>query len=101
MIFRTEQERQLVAYMQEAYGELLALFLLSGLGEEEGWSGLRYFTVAEVDGDEKTVRHRLAMTSDGDTFLPHGSDPLVLAALLKLLRERGKTHRMKCRLVDV
>ena len=74
MTFRTERERQLVAFMQEAYGEMLSLFLLSGLGEE-GWLGLRYFIVAEVDWDDRIIRHRIAMTSDGDEFLPQDRDP--------------------------
>ena len=100
MNFHTERERHLVAFLQDTYGEMLSLFLLTGL-DEQGWSGLRYFTVCEVDQDEKVIRHRLAMISDDDTSLPHGRDPLVLAALLKLLLERSKTYRMKCSLVDL
>lgn len=100
MNFRTEQERHLVSFMQEAYGELLSLFLLSGLGEE-GFDGLSYFTVCERGPGEEINRRRLAVTSDGDTFLPHGRDPLVLAALLKLQQSPVSTHVVKCRTSDL
>lgn len=100
MNFRTEQERHLVSFMQEAYGELLSLFLLSGLGEE-GFDGLRYFTVCEHGPGEEINRRRIAVTSDGDTFLPHGRDPLILAALLKLLQGQGSTHMVRCRTSDL
>lgn len=100
MNFRTEQERQLVSFMQETYGELLSLFLLSGLGED-GFDGLSYFTVCELGPGEMIDRRRLAVTSDGDTFLPHGRDPLVLAALLKLLQGSGSTHVVRCRPSDL
>jgi hypothetical protein len=99
MNFRTEQERRLVSFMQEAYGELLSLFLLSGLGEE-GFDGLSYFTVCELGAGGEINRRRVAVTSDGDTFLPHGRDPLILAALLKLLPGH-ETHRVKCRPSDL
>jgi hypothetical protein len=100
MNFRSEKEKQLIAFLQATFGELLSLFLLSGLGEE-GWVGRRYFTISELDYHEKIIRHRLVLTSYEDTFLPHGLDPLVLAALLKLLFDRGKTYRMNCRLVEL
>jgi hypothetical protein len=101
MNLRTEQERRLVAYTQERYGEMLSLFLLSGL-DEEGRAGARYFAVSEMDWDENIIRHRLVLSPDSEeSLLPHGRDPLVLAAILKLLRERGKANRVRFRLAEL
>lgn len=91
MNFRTEREKQLVAFMQETFGELLSLLLLTGLGEE-AWPGSRRFTVSELDADGYMISHRLELTSD--EALPHGRDPLVLAALLKMLIERRQPSRL-------
>jgi hypothetical protein len=97
----TEQERRLVAYMQERYGEMLSLFLLSGLGEE-GQAGARHFTVSELDWDENIIRRHLVLSSNSaESLLPHGRDPLVLAATLKLLRERGQANRVRFRLAEL
>jgi hypothetical protein len=101
MNLRTEQERRLVALMQERYGEMLSLFLLSGLGED-GKAGARYFTVCEVDWDGNIIRRRLVLSPDSeDSMLPHGRDPLVFAAILKLLRERGQANKVSFRLADL
>lgn len=98
MIFRTEKEKQLVAFMQETFGELLSLLLLTGLGEE-AWPGSRRFTVSEVDADGYMIRHRLELTSD--EALPHGRDPLVLAVLLKMLIERRQPSRLACEQAEI
>jgi hypothetical protein len=101
MSFRTEQEMRLVSYTQERYGEMLSLFLLAGLGEE-GRAGTRHFTVCEVDWDGNIIRRRLALFPDSEeSMLPHGRDPLVFAAILKLLRERGKVNRVRFKLADL
>ena len=101
MNFRTEQERRLIAYTQERYGEMLSLFLLSGLGEE-GRAGARHFTICEMNWDENIIRRRLVLSSDSEESpLPHGRDPLVFVAILKLLRERGKADKVRFRLADL
>jgi hypothetical protein len=101
MNLRTEQERRLAAYTQEKYGEMLSLFLLAGLGEE-GRAGARHFTVYEMDWDENIIRRHLVLSADSEeSLLPHGRDPLVFAALLKLLRERGKANRVRFKLADL
>jgi hypothetical protein len=101
MNLRTEQERRLVAYTQERYGEMLCLFLLAGLGEE-GQAGARYFIVYEMDWDENVIRRCLMLSADSEeSLLPHGRDPLVFAALLKLMRERGKANKVRFRLADL
>lgn len=93
MKFRTEKEEQLVVFMQETCGELLSLLLLTGLGEN-AWPDRRRFTVSEIDADGYMIRHRLELTSD--ETLPHDRDPLVLAALLKMLIERRLPYTLKC-----
>jgi hypothetical protein len=101
MSFRTEQERRLVASTQDAYGDMLSLFLLAGLGEE-GRAGARHFTVCEMDWDGNIIRRRLILSPDSEeSLLPHGRDPLVLAVILKLLRERRQANRVGFRLAEL
>jgi hypothetical protein len=101
MNLRTEQERRLVVYIREKYGEMLSLFLLAGLGEE-GRAGARHFAVCELDWDGNIIRRHLVLSADSEeSLLPHGRDPLVFAAILRLLRERGKANSVRFRLADL
>jgi hypothetical protein len=100
MHFRSQNEKHLVAFLQETFGELLSIFLLSGLGEE-GWAGERFFTVSLSAGQGAVEKYRLEMISDGDTSLPNNLNPLVLAAMLKMLLEHGETCRLACRQVEL
>lgn len=74
---------RLAAYLDEKLGEHLRALLLAGRGEHE-LGGSRSLTVTAAGGEV----WRVGMTSRGGGPLPHGDDPLVLAALLNLLFRR-------------
>jgi hypothetical protein len=75
---------RLIAYFDEKLGEQLRTFLLVGRDEREPASR-RSLVVTAAGGEE----WRVDMTSRGGP-LPHGDDPLVLAALLNLLFRKRK-----------
>lgn len=74
---------RLFAYLAEKLGEHLRTLLLAGHGETAP-GGRRSLTVTSAAGEE----WRVDMTSRGGGPLPHGEDPVVLAALLNLLFRR-------------
>lgn len=94
------QERQVVAFASEQFGEPLTQFLLAGLGEEE--LGQRWwFTITYIDGEGTRLRRQVQVIShepeDGSSCLPRGRDPLVFLALLQLLLRGAQTP--DCRLI--
>lgn len=86
-------EQNLIGFAREEFGESLARFLLTGLGEvpsAQRW----HFTITFTDNEGAAQERRLeAITyepTDGQSFLPRGRDPLVLLALLRLLFESSQ-----------
>ena len=80
-------EGKVVAEARKLLGHNLADFLLSGLGES-AIAHHRMFTVQSIHSHIDEITYRLEMINDSESGLPIGRDPLVLAALLDLLRER-------------
>src|SRR5438128_39142 len=85
----TARERRLVAFAQEQFGERLCTFLLAGLGEEGAGQRWR-FVINYVGEDTSLLSRRVQVITyepeDGSSYLPRRRDPLVLLALLHLLR---------------
>jgi len=83
----------------EEFGEGLGALLLAGHGAEAG-DRMRSFMVVVADaGAGRRVRFLEARADAG--VLPHGPDPLVLAALLELLAGRGTASRLALRLPEL
>lgn len=83
----TTAEGKAVAEARQLLGDNLADFLLSGLGES-AIVHRRVFTARSIRSHRDEIAYRLEMTNDSESGLPIGRYPLVLAALLDLLRER-------------
>lgn len=92
MVGRSKAGQRLAAFVSEEFGDHLGTLLLAGLGGPAG-AGKRSLIVivAEARGSRR-VRF-LEVIADGGE-LPHGDDPLVLAALLNLLTGRGTASRL-------
>lgn len=75
-----ENAGRLITYLDEKLGEHLRTFLLAGRDEREP-ANRRSLVVTAAGGEE----WRVDVTSHSAVPLPHGDDPLVLAALLNLL----------------
>ena len=81
-------EQRLLDFSRERFGESLSQFLLAGLGEEP--LGQRWrFTISYADDENAVLKRQVEVITyepaDGSSFLPRGRNPLVLAALLRLL----------------
>ena len=84
--------RRLATFVREEFGEHLSTLLLAGYRQGEGARKRSLIVMlAEANGGRR-VRF-LEMTGDGRD-LPHGDDPLVLAALFNLLTGRGAASRL-------
>jgi hypothetical protein len=84
----TDTEWKVISEMRRLLGPNLANYLLSGLGEE-GTVHCRAFTAVSDSSQAAEVTYRFEMRSEsGLAGLPAGRDPLVLAALIEMLRER-------------
>ena len=84
----TRQERRLLKFALDRFGEMLTRFLLAGFGEEKvapRWT----FAITFIGADGALQKRRLLIMThepaDGSSWLPRGRDPLVLIALLRLL----------------
>ena len=80
-------EGKAVAEVRLLLGDNLADFLLFGLGES-AIVHHRMFTARSIPSHSREIAYQLEMINDSEQGLPIGRDPLVLAALLDLLRER-------------
>lgn len=92
MLELSKDERKLVEFAHEEFGEFITQFLLAGLGEET--AGRRWqFAVTYASGDgiplERYVEVILNESADGPALFPRRRDPLVLLALLQLLISGG------------
>lgn len=91
--------RRLVAFVGEEFGGHLSTLLLAGLGKPAGASKHSLIVMLAEAGGGRRVRF-LEVTADGGE-LPHGDDPLMLAALLKLLAGRGAASRLTFTLTEL
>ena len=80
-------EGKAVAGVRQLLGSNLADFLLSGLGES-AIVHHRMFTAWSIHSHSDEIAYQLEMINDSEQGVPIGRDPLVLAALLDLLREQ-------------
>lgn len=90
---RTKAERRLIEFVGREFGEHLGALLLSGLGESPA-AGRRAFAVTITDRLGSAEQYSLEMSADGESTLPFGKDPLVLAAHLRMLRDQGAASRL-------
>jgi hypothetical protein len=84
-------ERKILSEARQLLGPELADFLLSGLGETN-ITHRRAFTAQSTDQHAENVLYQFEMINESAQGLPIGRDPLVLAVLLNLLRERRPMH---------
>jgi hypothetical protein len=82
----SEAEQQSLDGARRWLGSNLSDYLLSGLGETN-MTHCRAFTAQTTAADED-VTYRFEMINESPQGLPIGREPLVLAVLLNLLRER-------------
>jgi hypothetical protein len=82
----TEREQKILTEARRAFGNNLADYLLSGLGETQT-SHRRAFTAINTSVQVE-VTYRLEMTNESAQGLPIDRDLLVFAALFDMLRER-------------
>lgn len=89
--------RRLRGYLERHCGpHLSALLLASG---EETQVGHRLFLVASTGEHGETQERYIEVGRRGAAaFLPHGQDPLILAALIRLLFECGEVTEEACTL---
>jgi hypothetical protein len=76
----------IINYAKEQFGNHLCALLLAGYGEE-GDISRRSFNVLLTDEHDAALERHLEIVADGESPLPHGQSPLVLAALFRLLAE--------------
>lgn len=93
----SRDEQNLINFAREEFGESLTQFLLAGFGDEtteQRWHFIITFIGSEGDAMEK--RHVQVIThepADGSSCLPQRRDPLVLLALLWLLKQEGQVSK--------
>lgn len=88
----TQAERRTLESAHQLLGNNLAVFLLSGLGENE-IIHCRGFTAQSTSSHTEDIVYQFQIINESDQGLPNGNDPLVLAALLDLLWERQPLDR--------
>jgi hypothetical protein len=79
-----ESVPHLVNFVYEAFGAQCAALLMVGLREEPGRAEKTFYVLETVEGGERHWEIEVVANA-----LPCRSEPLVLAALLKLLLRRG------------
>jgi hypothetical protein len=82
----TSAERTALDQARRLLGNNLSAFLLSGLGDTQ-ITHRRTFTARSGPEQGDETAYQLEMTNDSEQGLPIGTDPLVMAHLLKILRE--------------
>jgi len=85
---KTRVERRLIAHLKEQFGEHLGALLLSGY-ETERWTLRRELVISTTDRVGNREEHSVMLLAVGAHALPLGQDPIVLAAHLRMLAERG------------
>jgi hypothetical protein len=98
----TRQERRLLKFALDRFGEMISQFLLTGYGKEKvarRWSlGITFI------GEDRTLQKRQLKIithepADGSSCLPRKRDPLVFLALLRLLLNKGQVSVTKADLL--
>ncbi len=84
----TEAEHDLLDTARRVLGDNLFQFLFSDLGGAH--RPRRRFTATSVREHGHGTVHQLEAVGESEKGLPGGRDPLVMAALLRLLLTRGK-----------
>jgi hypothetical protein len=97
---KTRVERRLVAYLKEQFGEHLGVFLLSGY-ETTRWSQRRELIISTTDRVGNREEHSVILLAVGAHSIPFGQDPVVLAAHLQMLSERGAYGRLSYDLFEM
>jgi hypothetical protein len=83
----TETEQKVLTETRRLFGPNLADYLLSGLGKA-GITHCRAFTAQLTTPQGEDVTYRFEMRNESAQGLPMGREPLVMAVLLNLFRER-------------
>jgi hypothetical protein len=83
----TETEQKVLTETRQLFGSNLVDYLLSGLGEA-GITHCRAFTAQLTSPQGEDVTYRLEIRNESEQGLPSGREPLVMAVLLNLFRER-------------
>jgi hypothetical protein len=89
---KTRAEKRLIAHLEEQFGEHLGALLLSGYGTKE-WVRRRALVISTTDRVGNQEEHPVVLLTKGAHSLPYGQDPIVLAAHLRMLSERGAYGR--------
>jgi hypothetical protein len=93
-------ERWLEAYLKEQFGEHLGALLLSGHGVKS-WVRQRELVISTTDRVGNQEEHSVMLLTKGAHALPFGQDPVVLAAHLRMLSERGAYGRLSYDLFEM
>jgi len=83
----TETEQKVLTEIRHLFGSNLADYLLSGLGEAN-ITHCRAFTAQLTSPQGEDVTYRFEIRNESAQGLPMGREPLVMAVLLNLFRER-------------
>jgi hypothetical protein len=83
----TDVEQRTIDEARNLLGDNLADFLLSGLGETD-ITHRRAFTAQSIPLHGEAVTYQLEIINDSKQGLPIAREPLVLALLINMLRER-------------
>jgi hypothetical protein len=86
----SEAEHRSLDSARRLLGPNLSDYLLSGLGDTN-ITHCRAFTAQSTASGDEDVAYRFEIINESPQGLPRGRDPLVLAVLLNLLRERRPT----------
>jgi hypothetical protein len=83
----TEIEQKVLTETRHLFGSNLVDYLLSGLGESK-MTHCRAFTAQLTSPQGEDVTYRFEIRNESSQGLPMGREPLVMAVLLNLFRER-------------
>jgi hypothetical protein len=83
----TEIEQKILTETRQLFGSNLADYLLSGLGKAD-ITHCRAFTAQLTSPQGEDVTYRFEIRNESAQGLPSGREPLVMAVLLNLFRER-------------
>lgn len=100
MARKTRVERRLIAHLEEQFGEHLSALLLSGHGVKS-WVRQRELVISSTDRVGNQEEHSVVLLTKGAHSLPYGQDPVVLAAHLRMLSERGAYGRLSYDLFEM
>lgn len=97
---KTRAEKRLIAHLEEQFGGHLSALLLSGYGTKT-WAQRRELAISTADRVGNKEEHSVVLLTKGAHTLPYGQDPVVLAAHLRMLSERGAYGRLSYDLFEM